>query len=53
MREKLASLPVGGSFVYPRTSLKVSVYVSHWAKRHGRKFKTRRVELGRRVERLA
>lgn len=49
---KLAELPVGKAFVHPRTDLRYAVYVSHWAKRHGMKFRTRRVELGRRVERV-
>lgn len=53
LREKLAALEVGKQFVYPRASLNVSMYVSHWGKQHGRKFRTRRVELGRRVERIA
>lgn len=51
--ERMKALPIGEAFVYPRTDEKFVIYVSHFGKRVGRKFRTRRAELGRRVERLS
>lgn len=50
--ERLKALPVGQAFVWPRTDEKFVIYVSHFGKRVGKRFRTRRIELGRRVERL-
>jgi hypothetical protein len=51
--ERLKALPVGQAFVWPRVDEKFVIYVSHFGKRVGRRFKTRRIEIGRRVQRLA
>jgi hypothetical protein len=50
--ERLKNLPVGQSFVWPRTDEKFVIYVSNFGRRVGRRFRTRRIEIGRRVERL-
>lgn len=50
--ERLKTLQVGGAFVWPRTSEKFVIYVSNFGRRVGKRFRTRRTELGRRVERL-
>lgn len=52
MNTRLAELPVGKDFIHPRADLRFAMYVSHYGKRTGKKFRTRRVELGRRVERV-
>jgi hypothetical protein len=51
--ERLKALPVGESFVWPRTGEKFVIYVSNFGRRVGKRFRTRRIELGRRVQRLA
>jgi hypothetical protein len=50
--DKLKSLSVGQAFVWPRTDERFVIYVSHFGRRFNMRFKTRRIELGRRVERL-
>ena len=50
---RLRALQVGQQFIWPRTGEKFVIYVSNYGRRAGRKFRTRRVELGRRVERLS
>lgn len=52
-QERMRTLPVGGSFIHPRCDLRFAVYVSHFGKRTGKRFRTRCCALGRRVERLA
>jgi hypothetical protein len=51
--QRLKTLPVGESFVWPRTGEKFVIYVSNFGRRVGKRFKTRRTEFGRRVQRLA
>lgn len=49
----LQALQVGQQLIVRRTHDKLSIYVSHYGARHGRKFRVRSLEYGHRVERLS